>query len=72
MVELIFVFKAFKTEKVPAEMALVAGATNINFINLKRSAKISRFNAGDALKELIQSDSDKQFEHLRISRKIFN
>ena len=52
-------------------MAFVAGATKINFINLKASAKIDCFDAGNALKELINSDKDK-FEPLTNSGRIFN
>ena len=52
-------------------MAFVAGATKINFINLKASAKIDFFDASNALKELINSDKDK-FERLTNSGRSFN
>ena len=52
-------------------MAFIAGATKINFINLKASAKIDCFYAGNTLKELINSDKDK-FEPLRNYGRCFN
>ena len=52
-------------------MIFVAGATNINFINLKVSAKVDCFDVGNALKELINSDKNK-FEPLTNSGRSFN
>ena len=52
-------------------MAFVAGGTQINFINMKASAKIDCFDADNALKELINSDKVK-FEPLRNSGRSFN
>ena len=50
MVDLIFVFKRFNTEKLCSKMAFVAGATKIKFINLKSSAKVDCFDAGKVLR----------------------
>ena len=52
-------------------MTFVAGPTKINFMNLKTSAKTDYFDAGNAQKELINSDKDK-FGPLRNSGRSFD
>ena len=71
IVDIIFVFKRFNAAKLLSEIAFVAGATKINFIDLKPSAKIGCFDADNALKELTDSDKNK-FEPLRNSGRSFN
>ena len=71
IVDLIFVFKRFNAAKLRSKIAFVAGATKINFIDLKVAAKIDCFDAENALKELIDSDKDK-FEPLSYSGRSFS